>query len=276
MHPVHRGVGRSLVRARLTHGRFADRAGLTVLGWHRLGSRTDGLTTPVSAFRQQMEQLRELDANVLPLSQATRLLLEGNLPPRAVCITFDDGYASIAERAWPILKDYGFPATLFVVSGYLATNEVFPWDEPSPDLRLMTAADVQDIHRDGMEIGSHTVRHSWLPAGSDAQVLQDLISSRLDLEELLQTPILGFAYPMGGWDRRVRRLAMAAGYTHAITVDRGCNVGERVHPFSLRRSFVSANMKDFGLLLDGGFDHLRVLDRMRSRISARGRAFDVA
>ncbi len=101
----------------LALGRRAGR-GVCILSYHRILDAPDPILTSepdVRMFRWQMELLAEC-FNVLPLFDAVRALSSGALPPRAVCITFDDGYRSIHDLALPILKEFNLPSTVFVTT----------------------------------------------------------------------------------------------------------------------------------------------------------------
>lgn len=267
MRRTNRAVGRMVANLKSRSGGFAGRRGLTILGWHRLGDTRDGLTTRVEDFCSHLECLQAVKANVLPMQDALRLLSADRLPPRAVVLTFDDGYRSVGELAWPILQREGLPATLYVVPGYLDGLSRFPWDGDAgtADAELLTAPEVVALARAGLDIGSHSLSHRWLPALDATELLSDLAESRSVLEEVVGAPIRGLAYPTGGWDRRVRRAARASGYDYAVTVDRGLNPAGRSHLLSLRRSFVPDDVEDLKILLNGGFDHLRVVDTARRR-----------
>jgi peptidoglycan/xylan/chitin deacetylase (PgdA/CDA1 family) len=100
---------------------------LLVLIYHRVHARPDALfpdEPDAGAFRIQMQTLRE-DFRVLPLGEALRLRQQGRLPARAVCVTFDDGFADNATEALPILREIGLPATFFVATGYLDGGFMF-------------------------------------------------------------------------------------------------------------------------------------------------------
>jgi peptidoglycan/xylan/chitin deacetylase (PgdA/CDA1 family) len=271
VHRIHKAVGRSVLSVKGGRGAFAQRQGLTILGWHRIGAGDDGLATGPDDFAAHLECLRALDANILPMDEAVHGLETNRLPKRAVGLTFDDGYASVGTRAWPLLKERSVPATLFVVPGFMDPGKFFPWDVPSDETALMTSDDVVRLCADGLDIGSHSMLHRWLPGGGDGELLDDLKESKAVLENLLNKPVRGFAYPTGGWNRRVRRRTREAGYDYAITVDRGLVSPRRADLHSLRRTFVPDSVEDLEMLLDGGFDHLREFDRAKRNVQMRSR-----
>uniref|UniRef100_UPI00356638D8 polysaccharide deacetylase family protein n=1 Tax=Nocardioides sp. TaxID=35761 RepID=UPI00356638D8 len=243
--------------------------GLNMIGWHRVdGERTDGLSTGVDDFQRHLDDLEDWGARILPLDEAVAALAAGTLPEKAVVLTFDDGYASVLETAWPLLRERSMPATFFVVSGILDRPMSFPWDAHEHDhggrLRLATADELLDAAREGLDIGSHTVTHPWLPRLDAGELKRELVDSRVALTELLGRTITSLAYPTGGWNRSVRDAVDDAGYSIAITVDRGMNT-RRTHPLSLKRSFVPEDPRDLRLVLDGAYTMLRPLDELRGR-----------
>lgn len=241
---------------------------LTLLGWHRLGRTSgDGLTTTLDEFRRHLDVLEEWGAAVLPLDDAVARLAAGTLPRRAVALTFDDGYASVAEQAWPELAARGLPATMFVVSGYLDGGLTFSWDRADDDrerIRLIDRPGLLEAMDAGLDIGSHTVSHRWLRHLRPREVEVELQASRVGLEDLLQRPVRSFAYPMGGWTPAIRDQVAAAGYTSAITVDRGRNT-RRHDPHALRRCFAFDRPEDLRLQLDGGFTWARPVETFQRR-----------
>lgn len=242
--------------------------GLTMVGWHRIdGQESTGLSTGVPAFRRHLDELDRWGAEVLPLDAAVRRLRDGTLPDRAVVLTFDDGYASVVETAWPLLRERSWPATLFVVTDSLERELRFSWDSHEPDHRrhrLATAEELVGAAADGLDIGSHTRSHPWLPALGTDELDDELKQSRAVLEALLGRDVTSLAYPSGGWDVGTRAAAAAAGYQVGVTVDRGLNTA-RCHPLSLRRAFVPEQVDDLRLLLDGAYTFLRPLDAWRTR-----------
>ncbi|KQQ87040.1 polysaccharide deacetylase [Massilia sp. Leaf139] len=110
---------------------FSRQPSLAVVNYHRVLARPDPLldTEPdVAAFHWQMALLADC-FNVMSLHDALRALDEGRLPPRTVCITFDDGYRSVHDLALPILRKFGLPATVFVTSGFIGADAGNMWND---------------------------------------------------------------------------------------------------------------------------------------------------
>jgi peptidoglycan/xylan/chitin deacetylase (PgdA/CDA1 family) len=271
MRPVVRRPARLLRPAARASRALRAGCAFTVVGWHRVDSHGGELSTPTDVFRRQLDALEQWGAAVLSLDEATRLCAAGASPDRAIVLTFDDGYASAVETAWPLLRERKLPATLFVVTGYLDGTSRFPWDaaERSADrTRLATAQQILGAAADGLDVGSHTVTHRWLPHLGAHDLNHELADSRVTLEGLLGRKVQSLAYPMGGWDATARAAAARAGYAIGVTVDRGLNA-PRQDPLALRRSIAPNTVADFELMLDGALTWLRPLDVWRTRKGPR-------
>lgn len=114
--PLVRAIGNAIAP------RAEDAGRLCIVNYHRILEQPDMLLDAdptVDTFRWQMDVLAEC-FNVLPLADAVERLTHGRMPPRAVAITFDDGYRSLHDLALPILRERALPATVFVTSGHMA------------------------------------------------------------------------------------------------------------------------------------------------------------
>jgi peptidoglycan/xylan/chitin deacetylase (PgdA/CDA1 family) len=138
---------------------------------------------------------------------------------RIVIITFDDGYADNYTHAFPILKEYGLVATIFLVSDHVGTDHVFYWDVPkvtaqSPEhlYQLLTWAQVEEMCDAGIEIGSHTCTHPELTTLSAEGCREELSRSRADLEAKLGRRVTSFCYPRGKLSPEIIRMVERAGY----------------------------------------------------------------
>ena len=143
---------------------------------------------------------------------------------RPIMITFDDGYRDVFFKASPILMRHGMRATAYVVSGRISGGD------PS----FLTWPLLHALERRGIEIGSHTATHRFLPSLSHAEMLDDLTSSRRTLEHRLHHRVPWLAYPFGGHDSRVEAFSRRAGYLLAVTTRPGAVHSAR-QPLALRR-----------------------------------------
>jgi peptidoglycan/xylan/chitin deacetylase (PgdA/CDA1 family) len=172
---------------------------------------------------------------------------------KTLVVTFDDAFASVRERALPVLDELSVPATVFVPTAYVAGEEALEWasmgewaDTPFADeLRCMSWSDLRSLADAGWEIGSHSHTHQHLTTLADDQLDQELIRSRACCEEELGRPCRTLAYPFSAYDRRVMDRALAAGYEAAVILDNHLAIPRG----SLARPGEDAEM--FGLLREG-------------------------
>jgi peptidoglycan/xylan/chitin deacetylase (PgdA/CDA1 family) len=237
--------------------------GLTVVGYHRIDDSGGHLSVRPDDFKAHLEFIQAAGFRVIDV---TRPEIPSRADTPCIAITFDDGYQSVAEKAWPELKARGWPAALYVVPRYLDGGGVFPWDSKSdPDrARLMDSDMVRDLAGEGMTIGSHSWSHRYLPALSPREAHQEIVDSRKALEELLGREIQTFSYPMGGWNRLLRDMVAQAGYSSAVTCRRGRNTSGQ-DLLALRRPIVESDPIDFVRGVKGFYDWLRPFDWFRER-----------
>ncbi|MFC4910396.1 polysaccharide deacetylase family protein [Actinomadura gamaensis] len=192
-----------------------------------------------------LRQMRWLEANGLRGVGVGELLAAkaAGRHRRLVGLTFDDGYADFAGQVVPVLTRMGFTATVFMVTGEIGgTNS---WDD-GPRKRLMSAEQLRAMAGWGMEVASHGVRHLSLPEVGHGELVRELRESRSQLEDLLQRPVTGFAYPYGNVTSREAAAVREAGYDYACAIwtsgaDRHAlartYVGERDDPLRMRLKF---------------------------------------
>jgi peptidoglycan/xylan/chitin deacetylase (PgdA/CDA1 family) len=132
-----------------------------------------------------------------------------------VGLTFDDGYADFAVHVLPVLQNYGFTATAFVVAGMLGGDSKWAKEYHRA---LMTAEQVRQVAEAGMEIGSHGLNHLALPEVVDSALVGEIEESRRILEKSSGREVLGFCYPYGRHDEHVVDSVRAAGYDYSCAV----------------------------------------------------------
>src|SRR5262249_11889854 len=171
-------------------GMRSPRPSLLVLGYHRIDDSGSHLSVRRDDFRAHLDLIARSGLGVV---NADRLDLAAHAVT-GVAFTFDDGYRSVAETAWPELRSRGWPATAYVASGYLEGDRVFPWDDGrDPTVRLMDKTDLCGLADDGMVIGSHTVNHRYLPGLRPDEARCEIVDSRSALEDLLGRSVTTFS-----------------------------------------------------------------------------------
>ena len=235
---------------------------LSILIFHRVHAQADSIFPhePDAARFDSLMRFVACTFRVMTLGDAVTCLAHGNLPPRALVITFDDGYADNAQVALPILQRHGLTASFFVSTGFLDGGRM--WNDsviecvracrhsmvdlesfglgqcslsgPAerkhvieslltrikyqnlagreeavarlqrvcgvselPGNLMMRSAQVLEMHRAGMEIGAHTVRHPILTTLTPAEAEQEIAEGRNQLQSIINAPVGMFAYPNG-------------------------------------------------------------------------------
>jgi peptidoglycan/xylan/chitin deacetylase (PgdA/CDA1 family) len=191
------------------------------------------------AFEAQMTALAEGGYQVLSLEEVLQVV-RGERPasPRTVALTFDDGYRSLLDHALPVLERLGFKATFFVVTDRVGGTNA--WDARHGDAprSLMGWSEIETLLARGMDIGSHSRTHPFLPELKEPELQDEIGRSREAIRERLGSTVRFFSYPHGLVDERCRRAVVAAGYDGACTTHPGRN-GPGTDPFALRRTEIS-------------------------------------
>jgi peptidoglycan/xylan/chitin deacetylase (PgdA/CDA1 family) len=172
------------------------------------------------------------------------------LPGKAVLITFDDGYLDFFTHAWPLLKSYGFSATVFLVADEIGKSNA--WDRAfGEEVPLLGWPEIRQLQSEGVEFGSHSATHSPLTGLSPADIVHEAARSRAILQRELKVPIRAFAYPYGDVDPVVQHLIGACGYVFGLSCQPGLS-GLRDSLLMLPRIEVtgSTGLAEFASLLD--------------------------
>jgi len=210
-----------------------------ILTYHNLAEQAKGrLVLAAASFREQMQYLKTNGYRVVSLADFVEFTRLGRqLPQRAVVLTFDDGYRSFKDYAYPVLKELGFTATLFIYTDWVGAGRgSLSWN----DLRELTAA--------GFDIEAHTKTHADLRRAQgeteaqysrrmhvELELPQDLFNKNLGR----RSPIL--AYPYGRWEEGLLPKVKEYGYIAAFSVRRQGNASF-VRPLAAHRSQIYSEM----------------------------------
>lgn len=197
-----------------------------VLCYHAVSERWDAdLSVTPSQFEAQISCLLGRGYRGATFSEA----VTKRAGEPTVAVTFDDGFRSVVEHAFPILAHYGIPATMFVVTDFVGADAPLAWsgidhwiESPSAsELKSVSWDDLSQLAAAGWEIGSHTCTHPHLTHCEDDELVRELRDSKRRCERDLGIVCRSLAYPYGDVDGRVRQAAGQAGYTSAAALPSG-------------------------------------------------------
>jgi poly-beta-1,6-N-acetyl-D-glucosamine N-deacetylase len=217
----------------------ARKSFVAVLVWHDvLPKKEVWFDTTLATFRQQLETLRRRKFNVLTLDALRQHLTQGTpIPPRSLVLTFDDNTRGLYDHAFPLLKKYNFPATLFVHTDYVGVRTVKDH---------CTWTQLAEMQKSGLvTIQSLTCSHPpdlrRIPV---KQLDHELRDSRTAITKRLGTPVYAFVYTEGKHDSRLAQAVHRNGYTLAFTEDGGnaCASSNllQIHRYSILKRFAQA------------------------------------
>jgi peptidoglycan/xylan/chitin deacetylase (PgdA/CDA1 family) len=181
------------------------------------------LTISADLFERQLALLRRRGYRGGDLA-ALAELAAGGAPGRTAFLTFDDGFRDNFETALPLLREYGFPAFVFVLPPLLDGGGPFEWPEMLADrerhaetMRSVDWAMLERMREDGFEVGSHTLAHPHLPSLDGERLREELWQSRVAIRQRLGSCDT-LAYPFGEWNPEVAAAAAECGYRFAFTL----------------------------------------------------------
>ena len=215
------------------------RTKMVIVTFHRVRDDVpeDGLTCNSGRFERFCEFFRD-HFRVISLAEQVAGCSAGRDMGGTLSITFDDGYRDNFEVAAPILRKLDLPATFFVITGFLGTRIVAPWDRQQPrPLGWMDWDQLRELASQGFDIGSHTDTHVDLGTADEQTARFDLEASKRKLEEQLGRPVRLFAYPFGRPDNiseSTRELVRQIGFVCCASSFGGTNT-TTPSPFDLNR-----------------------------------------
>lgn len=183
-----------------------------ILTYHRFGYDKSTLFVKPDNFTRQMEYLKEKGYHVISLDELVEgIKKEKKFNHRSVVITIDDGYEDNFIYAYPVLKKYGFPATMFIIANFIGSKVGYmDWEE------------VKTISRDNISFGAHTKNEMYLPSLKKRELLwEEIAGSKKIIQNKIGKPVDYFCYPTGGFTEEIKLIVKEAGYKGACTTNRG-------------------------------------------------------
>lgn len=188
----------------------------TILMYHSVSERSEYFfsITP-ETFRDQMRHLQQRGHKVVPLSDLVARMARGDAIDGEIAITFDDGYLDNFTHAYPVLKEFNLPATVFLITGIIgATGEGGAPMLSEQQIRQMQASGLIDFE-------PHSVGHLKLAQLDAASAGAEIGASKQHIETMLGKRCDVFAYPFGDFNDETVGLVEKQGYRGAVTVIEG-------------------------------------------------------
>lgn len=194
--------------------------GASVLMYHSIGDDGAFFTVPTAAFEEQLAYLAGSDRTVVTLATVIEKMRMHQSLAGQVVLTFDDGYASNYTQAFPLLKKYRVPATVFLATGYVDGARESTSEKKS--FPMLTHAHIQEMQDSGLvTFMPHTHTHPAFSRISYDTAREEIERSRALIEEATGSPGVHFAYPYGKYTPEVVAYLRAQGWHSASTVESG-------------------------------------------------------
>ena len=200
--------------------------GIIVLTYHRIidDVKPNPIVVSSKAFRQQMQYLYNHKYKVIRVSELiSDLKIQKRLSSKTVLITFDDGYHGNYLYAYPILKEFGFLATIFLTTGLIETDKTNPKYKNTAFPNMLSQKEVCEMAENGIEFGAHTINHPHLTQINLEEAKREIEEPKKLISEFTGLPIIAFSYPYGEYNEDIKKLVKEAGFTCAFTVEPGIN-----------------------------------------------------
>jgi peptidoglycan/xylan/chitin deacetylase (PgdA/CDA1 family) len=191
-------------------------AGVPILTFHKVDRRFEWGVTRVTpgGFRKALSFLKNEGYQTVPLRS---LCDPGFTPPaKPVVLTFDDSYESLHENALPVLQEFGFTGTIFVVTGFVGRLNEWDVNLGWIKFRHLGWSQIEALRKASFEIESHTVNHPDLTRTGDARLKSELGDSKKAIEDRLGARVRFLSFPFGRYDSRVLDAMRHCGYERGV------------------------------------------------------------
>ncbi len=181
------------------------------------------LSVSIQDFAAQLDLIKSRGFTTITFNDVDA----GNIPEKAIILTFDDGYSNFYENAYPELKKRDMEAVAYIISNFIGKDG------------YMTTDQILEIDKSGIEIGDHTLSHSDLSKISAEKEKNEVERSKVILEEILNKKLASFCYPSGKYNSEVMKIVESAEFKYAVTTKPG--ISNFVSAFDLNRYRVNNN-----------------------------------
>lgn len=193
-----------------------------VLMYHSISSGLDGydkrFCTEPGRFQKQMEYLFRKGYNAIGFDDLVKHLSAGaDLPDKPVLITVDDGYRDFYDNAFPVLRNLGFKATVFLITGKVAESPAGKHGGNTNRRQYLSWQEIKTMSNCRINFGAHTESHADLEALDYSDILKEIKRSKRSISEHLGIPVKVFAYPYGNFNESVKKAVKETGFEAAFS-----------------------------------------------------------
>lgn len=245
---------------------------IPVIMYHRVINKSEnegiyGTYIYEDIFRKHLQYLKDKNYTVITFKDLDKIGWRNRFEKgkKYIILTFDDGYKDNYDLAFPILKEFDFKATIFLM-GKSAYNE---WDVKAGGERkfsLMSVEMIKEMQDYGIEFGAHTFNHPKINTLSNEEIEHQIVDVKKPLEEKIGKEIITFAYPYGILNDYAKEMAKKAGYTFALATDSG-SVCLSDDLYQIRRIaiFPNTNLFSFKRKVAGNYNFIKIKREERLR-----------
>jgi peptidoglycan/xylan/chitin deacetylase (PgdA/CDA1 family) len=185
-----------------------------ILTYHSIDDSGSPISIDRECFARHVRFMTSPRVRVVPLAQIE------NAHGDALAVTFDDGFLDFADQAWPLLREHGLPATLFVVSGQVGQRNDWGGKQAAgiPTLPLCDWDALGRMAAEGLELGAHSRLHPHLEELDDSDQSEEIEGCADDIERRTGHAPRSFCYPFGSFDERALARVRAR-YARACTTE---------------------------------------------------------
>ena len=236
-----------------------------VVMYHRVINKSEnegihGTYIYENIFREHMKYLKDNNFSMITFKDLNNIGWRNRFDKnkKYIIITFDDGYVDNYELAFPILKEFNFKATIFLM-GESTYNE---WDvkaDGEKSFPLMSVEMIKEMQDYGIEFGAHTFNHPKLNKLSNDEIKHQIVDVKKPLEEKIEREIITFAYPYGILNDYAKKMVEEAGYTFGVATDSG-SVCLSDDLYQIRRIaiFPNTNLFSFKRKVKGNYNFIKI------------------
>lgn len=239
-------------------GNNYSKAAIPVLLYHSVDNSGSVISIKPTEFYEQMKYLKYAGYRTASLTEFVQSLnRDVNSISKTVVITFDDGFKNNYSEAFPILRKYGFTATIFLATNYI--GGVCSWDKHKsiPDIPLLSWQEIKQMSDYGIDFGAHSCSHCYLTRLSKDKLKAELLNSKSIIEEKLGKPIRFFSHPYMNFSHKTMQAAKECGFLGTFGgLDFGLNnINNKLYSLTRVGTAHFCSIYDFRAGLLGSYDY---------------------